>query len=181
MLSSLFFLKVCFLSPESRTYVELMFFCRKLELISVNVRSIIEKYYIRQLSVENRTKIHLLLAGYYRKQADPTNKLIWNGNDRHALRELIHHMVLFQWTLGRNFWGGLLLNIFLHATMTEVFERDVFNVRHLMSFQNHLKEIISEIKVPLMRFYFSEIWSICCLEAFLVKPENSGSQFQKFC
>ena len=64
-----------------------------MRLLFTDIIKIVEKHYIRPAGFEYVSKVHIALAGYYRKQADPHNDLQWSGSDRKALIELPYHMV----------------------------------------------------------------------------------------
>jgi len=42
--------------------------------------------------LEHVSKLHVVLSAYYRKQADPSNRNVWNGNDVKAMCELPFHL-----------------------------------------------------------------------------------------
>lgn len=62
-------------------------------MVHKDITDIIERLYIKPSGLEFASIIHVVLASYLRKQADPNNDLKWQGGDVNAMAELPYHMV----------------------------------------------------------------------------------------
>ena len=62
-------------------------------LLFNDIISIVEEKYIQPSGLDFMATVHIVLAGFYRKQADPSNNGKWIGHDKKALVELPYHLV----------------------------------------------------------------------------------------
>ena len=177
-----YFMKMCqaikmFLSEELGTGV--------LKLVYNEVMKVVQKRYINAMGMDYMSQVHIVLAGFYKKQADPGNTLDWSSSDQKALTELPYHLTAsaIAWKHLQN----LLTDInFIKAKvegnmcgqLLEDFQADAFS--HSKLIQSERNKVLKDPNVVKMKEFISKNMHILSKYPLLLKQQALNTADKSF-